>query len=125
MLYTIRGLEDGVAGVMIRIRVLLKEEPRKATTKDGLGHIVVDVHVGDRTGTLTLSLWDKWVDEVSQGDVVDIQNGYVNRFKGRLRLNIGKFGSLEKVDDFEFPSVEEIASRQEQRKSRDMLRKKC
>lgn len=118
MLYTVRGLEDGAGGVSIRVRILLKEEPRRVKTKDGTEHVVVDTSVGDRTGVLTLSLWDKWADEVVAGDTVDIKNGYVNRFKGRLRLNIGRYGSMEKAEDPEFPTVEEITARQEQRRQR-------
>ena len=114
MLYTVRDLAEGVGGVSIRVRILLKEEPRKVKIKDGTEHVVVDTQIGDRTGELTLSLWDKMVDEVDNGDVVDIKNGYVTRFKGRLRLNIGKFGAMEKVDDPEFPTVEEITARQKQ-----------
>jgi len=118
MLYAVRGLEDGAGGVTIRVRVLSKEEPRKVKTKDGTEHVVVDTRTGDRTGVIALSLWDEWVDEVSEGDIIDIKNGYVNRFKGRLRLNIGRYGSLEKVEDPEFPKVEEITMRQEQRRQR-------
>jgi len=112
MLYTVRGLEDGAGGIEIRVRVLSKEEPRKVRTQKGEEHTVVDVRVGDRTGLVTLSLWDERADEVDVGEVVDIKNGYVGRFKGRIRLNIGKYGSMEKVEDLGFPSIEEIAERQ-------------
>lgn len=116
MLYTIRGLEAGAGGVNIRIRVLSKEPPRKVKTKDGVEHMVVDVKVGDRTGIIALSLWDDKAKEVNEGDLVDLKNGYINRFKGRLWLNISQFGSLEKVDEERFPTVEEIVDRQSQRR---------
>ncbi len=118
LLYTIRGLGDGAGGVNIRVRILLKEAPRTVKTKDGTEHVVVDTSVGDLTGVLILSLWDNWADEVAAGDVVDIKNGYVNRFKGRLRLNIGMYGSMEKADDPDFPTVKEITVRQKQRSQR-------
>ena len=117
MLYTIKGLVDGARGVSIRVRVLAKGKPRRVKTKDGIQHVVVDTDVGDRTGVLTLSLWNEWGDKVAEDDLVDIKNGYVNRFKGRPRLNIGRYGSLERTEESGFPTVEEI-KRQNQRKQR-------
>lgn len=108
MLYTVRGLEDGAKGVTIRVRVLRKEDHRVVKTSNGEEHRVVDVVVGDGTGITTLVLWDDRVDQVSDGDIIDIRNGYVNRFKGRLRLNVGKKGELERVEDAKFLEVEQI-----------------
>lgn len=54
---------------------------------------------------------DEKVEQVNENDLVDIENGYVTRFKGRLRLNIGRFGSVEKVDDSSFPSSEDLNRR--------------
>ena len=118
MLYTIRGLEDGAGGIEIRVRVLSKEEPRKVRTRKGEEHTVVDACVGDRTGLVLLSLWDEMAAEVDVGDVIDIKNGYSSRFRGGMRLNIGKYGSMEKVEDLGFPSSEEIAERQSLRRQR-------
>jgi replication factor A1 len=108
MLYTVRGLKDKVTGITIRIRVLSKKEPRIVKTRDGEDHEVVDVLVGDRTGSIFLTLWDERIREVEKDDLLDISNGYVNRYRGRLKLNIGRFGEMEKVEDPEFPSSEEI-----------------
>jgi replication factor A1 len=109
VIYTVRDLEDKVGGVSIRLRVLSKGEPRSVKTRDGQEHTVVDAVCGDRTGIVGLSLWDERIREVEEGDVIDIGNGYVSRFKGRLRLNAGKFGTLEKVNDPAFPSFEELS----------------
>jgi len=106
VLFTVRDLEDKAGGISIRLRVISKEQPRIVKTKDGKEHTVVDVQVGDRTGTVYLSLWDERITEVEIDDIIDVENGYVSRFKGRLRLNIGKFGKLEKTEDPGFPSLE-------------------
>ena len=108
MLYTVRGLKDGARGVTIRVRVLQKDETRIVKTKDEIEHKVVDTQAGDVTGIVIMTLWDDTIDKVSEGDVIDIANGYVNKFKGRLRLNIGKYGELSKVEDDVFPSVRQI-----------------
>jgi len=110
MLYTVKGLRDGARGVTIRVRVLQKDKTRIVKTKDEIEHKVADVQVGDITGIVAMTLWDDAIDKVSEGDIIDITNGYVNRFKGRLRLNIGKYGVLSKIEDDVFPSVEQIIS---------------
>ena len=95
---------------MIRVRVISKDEPREVKTKDGSMHSVVDSYIGDRTGIIILSLWDDDANKIENGDIIDIKNGYVSRFKGRLRLNIGKYGEFEKIDDPDFPKDSEILS---------------
>ena len=108
MLYTVRGLRKDVRGASIRVRVISKNEVRTVKTKDGEAHRVVDAHVGDRTGRIILSLWDEKIEQVQEGDLIDITDGYVTRFKGRYRLNIGRYGSLERVEDDEFPTREDL-----------------
>lgn len=110
MLYTIRGLRENIRGVIIRVRVISKNDPREVKTKDGSTHTVVDSLVGDRTGIIIMSLWDDDAKQIEEGDIIDIKNGYVSRFKGRIRLNIGKYGEFEKVDDPDFPKDIEISS---------------
>jgi len=112
-LYTVRGLEDGSRGVTIRLRVLRKEDARVVKTRDGEDHRVVDVMVGDGTGITTLVLWDERIGQVSEDDVIDIRDGYVNRFKGRLRLNVGKYGELARVEDTKFLKAEQVLKMRE------------
>ncbi len=115
MLYTVRGLDDKAEGVVIRVRILTLDEPRIVKTRDGIEHRVVDARVGDGTGTIVLTLWDDRASQVKVGDIIDIINGYVNRFKGRLILNVGKFGKLEMVEDPTFPPAEAILTRYHRR----------
>lgn len=124
MLYTIRGLKENVGGVMIRVRVISKDEPREVKTKDGSIHTVVDSQVGDRTGIIIMSLWDDVANQIDEGDLIDIKNGYVSRFKGRLRLSIGRYGEFEKVDDPDFPGGSEILSSHSLRRLRWKSRRK-
>ena len=83
--------------VNIKAKVVKKGEPRETVSrKDGTSHKVVDVMIGDETGSLYLSLWDDNIEKVSDGDVIEIKNGYVSLFRGSMRLNIGREGTLEK-----------------------------
>lgn len=108
MLYTVRGLYNNARGVSIRVRVVLKNKIRTVKTRNGLEHKVVDVQVGDRTGRIFLTLWDEKVNQINEGDLIDIENGYVTMFKGRLRLNVSKYGSIERVEDSKFPTRDEL-----------------
>ncbi len=118
MLTTIRGLEDGAGGIDVRVRVMSLEPQRRVKTKTGEEHIVVDAHVGDGTGSTVLSLWDEKASCISVGDVVDVKNGYARKFRGLVRLNVGKYGSVEKAEDKDFPSIDEIVERQKRRRLR-------
>jgi len=108
MLYVVKALRDGLKGVNIRVRVLKKNEPRVVKTKNGKEHKVADLLVGDVSGVTGMSLWDEMINEIEIGELIDVRNGYVNSFKGRLRLNIGQHGEMEKVEDDYFPSVSQI-----------------
>ncbi|MEM2118543.1 MAG: hypothetical protein QW840_00255 [Candidatus Bathyarchaeia archaeon] len=82
--------------VNVLAKVVSKTEVRNiAAGKDGQPHKVSDALVGDETGCIYLTLWDDNIDKVNDGDTVMVKNGYVNLFKGNMRLNIGKYGTLE------------------------------
>jgi len=82
--------------VNIVVKVVSKGETRNITSsRDYTSHRVVDVLVGDETGCLYLNLWDDNIDKINEGDTISIKNGYVNLFRGSMRLNIGRYGSFE------------------------------
>lgn len=86
-------------------KVLEVGEPREvSSSSDNKIHQVVEVLIGDSTGTVLLTLWDENVGKFNEGEIVEIENGYSGTFRGRLRLNIGKYGNIRKVDK----EIEEI-----------------
>lgn len=74
------------------------EEREVFSRSDGSSHRVAEALIGDETASVMLTLWDDDVDRFEVGDVIQISNGYANLFRGSLRLNIGRYGSAEKVD---------------------------
>jgi ssDNA-binding replication factor A large subunit len=50
--------------------------------------------LADETGTINMSLWNGQIDEVSVGDIVNIDGASVTRFAGALQLRIGKNGTM-------------------------------
>ena len=82
--------------VNVLAKVVSKTEVRNiATGKDGQPHKVSDALVGDETGCVYLTLWDDNIEKAKDGDTVLVKNGYVNLFKGNMRLNIGRYGTME------------------------------
>jgi len=81
-------------------KIIEKSEEREVTSRsDGSIHRVSDALAGDETGSVLLTLWDDDIDRFETEDVIQISNGYVNLFRGSMRLNIGRFGTAEKVDE--------------------------
>jgi len=90
--------------VNVIAKAVSKGEVRSTTSgRDYTAHRVVDVLVGDETGCVYLNLWDDNIDKVKEGDILKIKNGYVNLFRGNMRLNIGRYGSFEIVAE---PKIE-------------------
>jgi len=92
--------------VNVIAKVVSKGEVRSTTSgRDYTAHRVVDALVGDETGCVYLNLWDANIDKVKEGDVISIKNGYVNLFRGNIRLNIGRYGTFEVVAE---PKIAEV-----------------
>lgn len=82
--------------VNVKAKVISKTEVRNITAgRDGAPHRVSDALVGDETGCVYLTLWDDNIEKVNEGSTITIGNGYVTLFRGNMRLNIGKYGTLE------------------------------
>lgn len=93
-------------GVNTVVKVVSKTEPREVTSRsDGSSHRVCEALVGDDTGSLYLTLWDEAIDEIIEEQVLKITNGYVNLFRGSMRLNIGRYGSYEVEEEAPFEEV--------------------
>jgi len=96
----IESLTPFSRGVNVLGKILEKGEVRTVTFRsDGTEHHVADALIGDESGCIQLTLWDEAIEEISVGDVIEIENGYVNTFRGSMRLNIGKYGSYKKSDE--------------------------
>jgi len=89
-------LNPSSRAVNVLAKVVSKSEVRNITAgRDGEPHKVSDALVGDQTGCIYLTLWDDNIEKVNVGDTVNVKNGYINLFRGNMRLNIGRYGTLE------------------------------
>jgi replication factor A1 len=93
-------------GVNTVVKVISKTEVREVTSRsDGSSHRVCEALVADDTGSVYMSLWDENIDNVVEDQVLQVSNGYINLFRGSMRLNIGRYGSFEEVEEAPFEDV--------------------
>ncbi|UCH32886.1 MAG: single-stranded DNA-binding protein [Candidatus Bathyarchaeota archaeon] len=81
------------------VKVISKSEVRDVKGKDYSLHRVQDALVGDETGCVYLTLWDENIDKIGEGATLRITNGYINLFRGNMRLNVGKYGSFDLLEE--------------------------
>jgi replication factor A1 len=95
----IEKLTPNSRGVNTIVKVVSKSEVRNVTGRDYTVRRVADALVGDDTGCVYLTLWDDNIDTINEDATLRITNGYVNLFRGNMRLNIGRYGSFELLDE--------------------------
>jgi len=89
-------LSPASRAVNVIAKVVSKSEIRNiAAGRDGAPHRVCDALVGDESGCVYLTLWDDNIEKVNEGDTINVGNGYVTLFRGNMRLNVGRYGTLE------------------------------
>ena len=82
--------------VNVKAKVVSKSEIRNiAAGRDGASHNVCDALIGDETGSVYLTLWDDNIEKTKEGDTISVGNGYVTLFRGNMRLNVGRYGTIE------------------------------
>jgi replication factor A1 len=92
--------------VNIVVKVDSKGEVREVTSqRDMKTNRVSDILVGDGTGSIVMSAWNEVIDDLEEGDTIQIQNGYVKLFRGNMRLNVGRYGSYTKQEESEIEEV--------------------
>jgi len=100
---TIEDASRGEGTVAIVARVLAIR-PDQIVRRDGSGSIdVMRGRLGDQTGTMGFLSW-KTLD-ISEGDLVKIENAQVKRFRDTPEINIGDFTKIEPYHDGAFPEA--------------------
>ncbi len=95
---TVAELKPQMKNVTTHFKVISKGEEREIESRnDGATHRVCDITVGDTSGTVQVPLWDEVIDSIEEGATYNLTNGYTGLFRGNLRLNVGRYGKLEKA----------------------------
>lgn len=99
-------LKPGFRNVNLYVKAIEKIAERDVVSRrDGSKHKLAEFTVGDETGVVLLTLWDERIEEVKLGKVYKISNGYTTLHQGSMRLNVGKYGSIEPVEDRDIEEV--------------------
>ena len=102
----VEGLTPNSKQVNIVVKVDSKGEIREVTSqRDMATNRVCDVLVGDGTGSVVMSAWNDVIDDLDDGDTIQIQNGYIKLFRGNMRLNVGRYGSYTKLEESDIEEV--------------------
>ncbi len=97
---TVAELKPRQKNLTVTFKVIEKGEEREVSSRnDGTTHRVLDLVVGDASGTVAVPCWDDTIDEVEVGTTYKLENGYTGLFRGNLRLNIGRYGKLSEADE--------------------------
>ena len=92
----------------IKARVLSMEPPRSVRSKRGGYLKVSEAMIGDSSGRIPLTLWQKQRFLVKVNNVIEIKDGWVSEYQGILRISLGRSGKLTIVEDPSFPSLHEL-----------------
>ena len=90
-------MKPGMRRVDVSGKIINIDGPRDVQTKFGPGQ-VEPATLQDESGTVKVTLWNENISKVSPNDTVQIENGYVDSFRGELQLNVGRYGKLTKTE---------------------------
>ncbi|XP_034042126.1 SOSS complex subunit B2 isoform X2 [Thalassophryne amazonica] len=122
-LFLIKDVKPGSKNLNIVFIVL--EIGRVTKTKDG--HEVRSCKVADKSGSISISVWDELGSLIQPGDIIRLTRGYASIWKGCLTLYTGRGGDLQKIGEFcmvysevpnfSEPNLELLAQANQQNKS--------
>jgi len=93
----INELKLGLSDIALTAKVTEVSEPRSVKTRMGYETNVATAVLEDDSGTIPLTLWGKQIEEISEGDTIEVTGGYISEFKGELQLNVPRKGELKKL----------------------------
>jgi hypothetical protein len=94
----IKNLKAGMKRINLKARVLKVPKSKMVYTRFGTTAYVSNALIADETGSIRIGLWNQQTNIVSEGDVINIKNGKVTRFRGERQLRIGRHGSLSVIE---------------------------
>jgi len=95
----VRDLTPSSKQVNVHAKVVNVGEAKQVMGKYGDPRKVAEAIIGDDTAVITLSLWNEQIGTIAKDETVLIDNGYVSLVRGHMRLNVGRYGSLQKSNE--------------------------
>ena len=104
----VNELRPGLRGINVKIKCVSKNEEREVIARrTGETLRVTEALVGDDSGSVLLTLWNEDIDKMEADHNYVLNNAYTTVFKSSLRLNIGKYGTMEEGSEEAPASVDE------------------
>ncbi len=100
----VKDLAPSTKQVNVKAKVVSIGERRQIESRVGGSRQLAEAVIGDETATVVLSLWEDQIEAVQPEDVIMIDNGFTSLVRGHLRLNVGKYGTLTKLEE-QMPEV--------------------
>ena len=94
----IGDLRSGMKRRNLKAKVLEVPKPRSVITRSGRSAKVTNAIITDETGNIQLTLWNEQIDEVSVGDVIQVEKARVVTFRGERQLRVGRSGQLSVIE---------------------------
>ena len=94
----IENLKAGMKRINLKAKVLEIPKSKMVYTRSGNMVYVSNALIADETGSIRISLWNQQINIISEGDLINIKNGKVTRFRGERQLRIGRRGSLSVIE---------------------------
>lgn len=93
----IKDLIVGMRGIDLKAKVIEIPSPKMVYTTFGRAAYVSNVLIGDETGTIRLSLWNRQIARVSVNDLIEISKGRVYKYRNERQLRIGRNGKFSVI----------------------------
>jgi replication factor A1 len=98
---TIKELTPMDKNVNVLGRVLFAAD--KTIKADGKEKAIISGILGDDSGTVPFTHWEKGALSLAKGDVIRLEHAYVTEYKDEPQLNIGNRGRIVKLDKSDMP----------------------
>ena len=93
----IGNMRVGQGGLSFKAHVVRKSDVRAVTTRDGTPLLVCSITLSDGTGQIPLAVWNSQISEISEGDLVEVQNARVRNFRGEIQLALSRKAGVLRV----------------------------
>jgi replication factor A1 len=107
----VEELRPGLRGINLKVKCGTKNEEKEVVSKQtGETLRVTEALVGDESGSILITLWNDDIDKMQSDHVYKVTNAYTTVFKTSLRLNIGKYGAFEEIQEEVAPNFDDTGN---------------
>jgi len=97
----IADLRTGMKRISLKAKVQEIPKPKSVFTRFGNYAAVTNALISDGTGDIKLCLWNEQISSISEGDVIQIENASMSKFRGEQQLRIGRNGRVSVLENTE------------------------